>query len=184
MEVHFYTQRLLVREFKLSDLPTIYDYASRSDVSTYSIWEPSSYKEAEESLFTTLKLAKLEPRIIYEFAIELLENGHHIGGCALVLNEKNSTEATIGYIINPKYWNRGYATEATKGLLIFASYKLNLTTIRATCDIDNKASRRVLQKCDFVLEQTIENDFIQKGKMRNTQVFIRDLDIYKKENRF
>jgi RimJ/RimL family protein N-acetyltransferase len=54
--------------------------------------------------------------------------------------------ADIGYVLTPNYWNRGYVTEAAKAVVDWA---INLTFVYrvwAVCDVENKASARVLEK--------------------------------------
>ena len=53
----------------------------------------------------------------------------------------------VGYRLLPKYWGKGYATEACNAALKYGFNTLKLDEIIGTANVDNKASRRVLEKC-------------------------------------
>ncbi len=57
----------------------------------------------------------------------------------------------IGYHIAKLYTNNGYATEAVNLFLNYLKNNTNLTEIYGVALADNKASRRVLEKCGFKL---------------------------------
>ncbi len=69
-----------------------------------------------------------------------------IGGCGIGRPTKNSQDASLGWAINPKYQNSGYATEVGMALIDFGFQKLNLSLIYTTCDTRNIASFRVMEK--------------------------------------
>jgi len=53
----------------------------------------------------------------------------------------------VGYRLNPSYWGRGYATETAKAALGYGFKTLRAKEIIGTCHEENKASRRILEKC-------------------------------------
>ena len=57
----------------------------------------------------------------------------------------------IGYHIGAKYTGQGYATEAVKALLPVIMAKIGITKMAGVCLAGNVASRKVLEKCGFVL---------------------------------
>lgn len=63
--------------------------------------------------------------------------------------------AEIGYGISEEYQNKGYATEAVKGVLEWAFSRSEVTAVEAETDPDNTASKRVLEKCGFALNGVI-----------------------------
>jgi RimJ/RimL family protein N-acetyltransferase len=63
------------------------------------------------------------------------------------------TEAEIGYIFDPAYGGRGYATEAVTALLAYAFDQLGIRRITAGCFADNHASARILEKVGMRREQ-------------------------------
>jgi RimJ/RimL family protein N-acetyltransferase len=63
------------------------------------------------------------------------------------------TEAVIGYVVDPPYAGRGIATELTRGLLAAAFEHLGVRRVVASCNADNHASVRVLEKAGLRREQ-------------------------------
>lgn len=60
----------------------------------------------------------------------------------------------IGYSIHPNYWNQGLATEML-GLALQEVDKLKINNVLITCDKQNQASAKVIQKNGGVLENEI-----------------------------
>ena len=79
-----------------------------------------------------------------------LKDGTHIGElCFKGLDSNGITE--IGYGISEEYQRNGYATEALKAVLKFAFDNPHLVAIEAETDSENTASKRVLEKCGFMM---------------------------------
>jgi ribosomal-protein-alanine N-acetyltransferase len=172
VEVKIETPRLLIREYQAGDLSSIHEYASQPSVVRYEKWGPNEYRDTEGFLRDVQVSKNEQPRVTFELGIERKEDGRQIGGCELDISSLDGCAAIMGYIINPLYWNNGYATEVAKALITFGFEKHNLVVIRGTCDNKNLASQRVLQKSGFVLEKIIPRDFVQKGILRDTCQYI------------
>ena len=69
---------------------------------------------------------------------------------------KGLREGGFGYFLEPEYWGQGYATEAAKLVLDLAFGVLGAGLMRASCDAQNRASERVMQKCGLKREPRIE----------------------------
>ena len=83
-----------------------------------------------------------------------LKDGTHIGELCFKGLDSNGI-AEIGYGISEKYQNNGYATEAVKAVLEWAFNHPDVTAIEAETDSENAASKRVLEKCGFILNGKI-----------------------------
>ncbi len=167
---YFETERLIIRDFEPADLMTIHQYASDKEVVQHQRWGPNDLDATRSFLEKAINSSTVHPRLTYELAIVLKLKHEHIGGCGIFLKDDLQT-ASIGYILNPDYWNRGIVTEAVKGLIEFAIQQLKIKSLQATCDTRNIASRRVLEKTGFHLSKTIKNHFVQKGVKRDSYVF-------------
>ena len=64
----------------------------------------------------------------------------------LVSLSAENKEGEIGYILNRRYWNQGYMTEAARKVVSFGFEQLGLHRIIATCDPANIGSYRVMEK--------------------------------------
>ena len=83
----------------------------------------------------------------YYWLITLKPNTPVIGSMSVHVR-KHAGE--FGYIMNPQYWNNGYATEASKAIIRLLESESDIHRIWATCDVDNLASARVLEKVGLV----------------------------------
>ncbi|HEX5594810.1 MAG TPA: GNAT family protein [Micromonosporaceae bacterium] len=63
------------------------------------------------------------------------------------------TEGVIGYIVEPGSAGKGVASDLARGLLAAAFDCLNLRRVTASCNADNPASARVLEKAGMRREQ-------------------------------
>ncbi|MBJ3792889.1 GNAT family N-acetyltransferase, partial [Bacillus sp. OA1] len=52
----------------------------------------------------------------------------------------------IGWVFNPKYFNKGYASEAAQAILKYGFKEMKLHRIIATCQPENTPSYRVMEK--------------------------------------
>ena len=70
----------------------------------------------------------------------------------------------IGYHIAKRYTGHGYATEAVKLFLDYIKGNMDIKQVYGIALFDNKASRRVLEKCGF--ELIYEGNGIYQGSER------------------
>jgi RimJ/RimL family protein N-acetyltransferase len=62
----------------------------------------------------------------------------------------------IGYVLARKHWGAGLMPEAIRALAQVALALPSIFRVQATCDIDNRASARTLEKSGFVREARLE----------------------------
>ena len=95
-------------------------------------------------------------------AVTLKETGENIGYVQLVAIEDGWE---IGYHIAKRYTKRGYASEALWAFLPAISKAHGLSEIIGICLAENRASVRVLEKCDF--RQTYRGPGQYQGRERD-----------------
>ncbi len=173
MSTFFNTLRLTVREFALTDFDAVHDYAQQEEVVQYQAWGPNTKEDTLQFLDEAIAHRYEKPRLTFEMCLELKGRNEVIGGCGLYIENQDFQEAKIGYIVNPKYWNQGLATEAATGLISYAQGQLGIKVIKATTDTRNKASQRVLEKCGFQLEKIMEGHYVQKGWKRDSCLYVK-----------
>jgi ribosomal-protein-alanine N-acetyltransferase len=80
------------------------------------------------------------------------------GRISLILNWPEIREWEVGWTVDPRFWGRGYATEAAWAVLGFAFGELGAHRVVAFCNANNRASARVMEKLgmqrDGYLRQT------------------------------
>jgi ribosomal-protein-alanine N-acetyltransferase len=79
------------------------------------------------------------------WATILKDTDRFVGASGLV-HYDNTPEIEIGYRIQKEHWNKGYATEASLGLLKYGFESLDLNKIVSSAHVANVASRRVMEK--------------------------------------
>jgi predicted acetyltransferase len=72
----------------------------------------------------------------------------------------------IGYSVLPHARNRGLATRILRDAVAFARAELGLDRVLVTCDDDNAASIRVIEKNGGVFAGTIEDPSLRRPKRR------------------
>jgi [ribosomal protein S5]-alanine N-acetyltransferase len=133
------TERLKIREFEINDWKAIFEYTSNQDVMKY----------IPEGVFTETDAKDFVKKNIGEkaekFPVLLKENLTPIGH---IVFHRYFGEHTyeIGWVFHPSYYNRGFASEAAKGVLKYAFEELKLHRIIATCQPENIGSYRVMEK--------------------------------------
>ena len=134
------TDRLVVRTFKPEDWRDLQEYISTEEVLRFERpWDSS-----DESL---QKNTAFFGSIDYFWAVELKESGKMIGH--LYFNQTKPEEFRtwiLGYIFNPQYYGRGYATEACRGILQYGFDHLHIHRVIAKCSPDNIKSWRLLER--------------------------------------
>ena len=83
----------------------------------------------------------------------------------------------LGWKLNYKYWNNGYATEAIEAIIPYIFNETNVNRIEVCVWKGNKASERVVEKLGLTYEGVarqarIRHDFIDKGSKENFDVSI------------
>lgn len=160
-----HSQRLLIRNFRVSDLESFLAYRNVSEVAQYQGWEVPYPRENAIKLIDQMKdLEAPKAGHWLQLAIELKETGEMIGDLGLRVNQEDARQAVIGFTISPLHWRKGYAVEAISCLLEFLFDDLDLHRISADCDVENTGSWRTLEKAGFRREA----HFVESFPMGNT----------------
>ncbi len=151
-----YSHRIKLRPFAIDDISDVYEYASDDNVTEYLNWPSYTKFEDISEIINLYYLSK--PGV---WAIELQEEQKCIGAIDLRLSEDHQ-KASVGYVLNKAYWNKGYMTESLQTVISFAFKELNLNRFEATHYIGNEGSGKVMQKCKMKYEGTgIQEVFIK-----------------------
>jgi len=153
------TSRLLLRPFQETDLAAFAAYRSDPDVARYQSWaSPYTLDQAMEFLREMELVQAGAPGTWYQLAVERHGQPGLIGDCAFQVFADDECQAQIGFTFSPAYQKQGYATEAVTGLLDYLFGERRLHRVTATCDIENNASIRLLERLGMRREaEFIEN---------------------------
>ena len=154
MENKIYTNHLVLRDLSIKDNHDWLEMFSSEKVAMFlekiddiekinRIIEKkiNSYKENSGGSFSILE--KTNDKVIGNIEIKVI----------------SPLLAELSYVINDKYWNKGYCTEACKAIIDYAFKEWNLSKIVADCRENNTASAHILvDKLLFTqLSPTIHN---------------------------
>jgi RimJ/RimL family protein N-acetyltransferase len=140
------TQRLIMRDFRDDDWPTVAAYWADPRYQRYYP-ENQRHEETVRALIGRFVAAQAEqPRQRWQLALVTRDGGRLIGNCGIRVNDPDLREANIGYELNPEFWGQGYASEAARAILRFGFEELGLHRVWAECVADNAGSVRVLEK--------------------------------------
>lgn len=163
------TPRLLLREFVEEDWRAIHEYARDPEVVRLMVWGPNTEDQTRAFVKEVLATQEQSPRTKWELGMIL--EGRFIGAARLWLGDAGKRDADLGYVVNRAFWGKGYATEASRALLKFGFEERKLHRIWATCDAENAASARVLEKAGMRREGHLRENLLVKGRWRDTLVY-------------
>jgi [ribosomal protein S5]-alanine N-acetyltransferase len=106
---------------------------------------------------------------LYTFAV-INEEHRCVGICSLIEVTREARRTELGYWIGRPYWGQGLATEACRLVLAYAFDDLDLRLVTAGCLERNAASRRVLEKLGFCLQQ-VRPTFFHKTQQQEPACF-------------
>jgi RimJ/RimL family protein N-acetyltransferase len=166
------TERLLLRYYTEADLDDLHEIQSRPEVTRYLYWEVRSRDEVRESLQRKIRESVLiDPGDTLTLAVVLPEAGQVIGDVILTWRSGEHRQGEIGYVFNPRFGGRGYATEAAAVMLRLGFDDLGLHRICGRLDGQNTASARVLERLGMRREaHLVQNEFV-KGKWADELVY-------------
>ena len=137
------TERLTLRPVQTGDEAAIHEYAGDRDITMMFYLPNETFEETCDFVKRNVEEWNSPDQTDFEFVI--LYDGKIIGGCdADLSHSEDRSYATLGWIINKKYRNMGFASEAAKALLDFAFENLNVEKVYAQCDTQNPASYKVM----------------------------------------
>ncbi|SOC45052.1 GNAT family N-acetyltransferase [Ureibacillus acetophenoni] len=133
------SDRLVIRRFVVTDWETVYEYTSDPIVMKYI--PEGVFSENDAKSFINENMGDNAEK----FAVVLKEENVLIGHIDFHRYFGNHT-FEIGWVFNPKYYNKGYATEAAYATLKHGFETMKLHRIVATCQPENPASYRIMEK--------------------------------------
>jgi RimJ/RimL family protein N-acetyltransferase len=144
------TRRLWLRWPRLSDAPAIERYSSKWEVARYTARIPHPYpKGSAERFIYAVREANSLGRDLTLALTPVTSPRKAVG--AISLERRSGDRLTLGYALSPEVWGRGYATEAVRAAVDAAFGLTAAAEIEADVNVENPASRRVLEKAGFAL---------------------------------
>ena len=150
------TERLVLRKPRLEDANAIFTgWAQDTEVTRFLTWRPHQYIEQTQE-FVQSCLSAWENGTRFPYMITLKESNEVIG---MIDPRIEGSIVGIGYGAARTHWGKGYVPEATRAIIAWAFQQPSIYRVYATTDVENVASRRVLEKvgmqCEGILHRYI-----------------------------
>jgi len=161
MNLTLETDRLILREFQLSDAEAFFAMDSNPKVHQY-LWNKPVQKI--EETFEVIEFVRKQyiDNGIGRFAMISKETNEFIGWAGLKFNTEMVNNKVnfydIGYRLHEKFWGKGYASEASFAWLNYAFETMKIKTLEAAAHTENVASNRILQKIGMQMTETYLED--------------------------
>jgi len=175
MDILLETKRLILRPIEMSDASDLFELNKNPNVHKY-LWQ-----KPEQDIDESIKVIEYVQRQYKEnnigrFATILKETGEFIGwtGIKFVndhVENGNTNFYDYGYRLDEKFWNKGYATEATQFWLDYGFKEMKIEVMNAYTHSENGASNHILQKAGmhFMEDYLDTNGVLWKWwQMKNT----------------
>lgn len=151
------TDRLILRKFILEDAHQMFtNWASNPLTSRYLSWEAHTSEEETKELLRSW-ISSYEEQCTYNWVVQLKDSQEIIGSIMVVKQKEEFQTCEIGYSYGPKYWGKGYATEALREVCCYLLNEIEYRLVEAYHVSGNPASGRVMEKVgmkkDGVLRQ-------------------------------
>ena len=145
------TKRLQITELRLNMAEDISRNSLDEDTRRFTPDEVFATPEEASETIAFLLICRMSGNGPQVLAVQL-QDGTNIGYVQAVPLE-DTDQWEIGYHIGEAYRSQGYAAEAVQAFLPEILPALGISEIAGICLSDNLASRKVLERCGFVLEK-------------------------------
>lgn len=158
------TKRLLLRKVEESDIIPWTNFFINNPNLPYLGIDLTKTPEESAKDWVEFQFKRYEENRYGHHALVEIESGEFVGMCGLLkqtIEEKQEIE--IGYSLLPKFWGKGYASEAAHFFRDFGFEYENLDHIISVIDIRNIPSQKVA---------------VRNGMMIDRQIKYSGLDVY------
>lgn len=166
------TERLVIRPFEAGDLDAMQRIHGDPRVVQWLYNEPRTPDEAREHLERKIAgTALVADDDWLSAAAAARDGGALVADLAMHLVSAEHRCVEIGYIVDPAYAGRGFATEASSALLRLAFDQFGMHRVIGRVEPRNTGSVRVLEKLGMRREaHFVENEWV-KGEWQSEFVF-------------
>lgn len=167
--IYLKTGRLILRDYCEEDF-NAYRRLKADPQTMYYLQDIQLHTEQEaEADFRSVLEDRSKPnRRFYFLHAELKDSHEQVGSVGYTVTAHTPAGKMVGagYFIYPKFWGKGYTTEAFRRVLEFAFSKNNVYRVSTGCLAENVGSERVMQKCGLIKEAEHIDYEWHDGKMK------------------
>jgi len=153
------TDRLVLRPFAPEDFPAYAAYHVRTDVYRYLYASPPDRETLQRQYTAVIRPVFAKEGDVFKLAVVTKDGGQVVGEVLLKFANENALQGEVGYIFDPSYAGKGFATEATKAIIDYGFRHLGLHRIFARLDTANTGSIGVVERLKLRREaHFLQND--------------------------
>jgi len=160
------TERLLIRPATPDDADPTWRIRSRPGVSDWLTSDAGDRVRYVERFADPGRLAKTV--VIEHGGVvvgDLMVSVEDAWAQSEVVEQARGVQAELGWVVDPSYAGRGFATEAVRALLRICFADLGLRRVTASCFAANTASWRLMEKLDMRRElHTVRESLHRSGE--------------------
>lgn len=142
------TERLILRDFAMSDGDVLNAIVSDPDITRYMHFANWDEEKRRQWLMRMVQDTSNPHPWHDNWAITLRSSGQLIGWLFIGASREAAEQGTrgCGYAVDPRFWGQGYMTEALRAAFTYEFTVLGVQHIAAECGVANAASARVMHK--------------------------------------
>jgi ribosomal-protein-alanine N-acetyltransferase len=161
------TERLIVRPFRENDYHDLHEYLSLKEIYRFEPGEPISLEEAK-------KIASERAEGTDFWAVTLKDNKKKLIGHVsfIQIEPKHFLTWVIGFIFNPSFQDKEYASEAARAIIKYAFTEVGAHRIVGQCTPENIPSWRVLEKCGMKREGLLRKNFLIRNDENGNPIWL------------
>lgn len=157
----FTSERLAFRSWQENDLEAMAAINANPKVMAYF---PNTQTRSQTQSFIKRMQEEYRLKGLCYFAVELIKTNEFIGFIGLSTQTYAAPFTPcvdIGWRLDEKHWNNGYAQEGAKRCLTFGFNTLKLENIYAICPKSNKASEHVMKRIGMTLYTSFKHPLLE-----------------------
>lgn len=173
METEFSSDGIIIRRFRVADVPLIHEAVRESiaEISPWMAWCHPDYTIDETAAFVLSREEAWANEFEYGFVIAEARTSAVLGSVGLNYFNRDHQFANLGYWVRSNCTGRGVATAATILTARFGLRDLGLQRIEILSAVENKASQRVAEKAGAKKEGLLRNRLSIRGQSHDAVMY-------------
>lgn len=152
------TERLILRKPCVDDAHAMFTGWTQDPEVTYFLMRRSHENIEQTEAILTWAITVWDGDERFPFMVTLKESGDVIGMIDLHIE---GHKVGIGYVMSRAYQGKGYMTESASAIIEWAFQQPSIYRVYATTDVENIASRRVMEKAGMQREGLLKRYVVQ-----------------------
>jgi ribosomal-protein-alanine N-acetyltransferase len=161
---------MTLRPMRPSDAAALHEVWSDAEAMRYWDWPPTRNAAVTRSVVARqCEEAKHGNALYWAMCVDGRRDA--IGACDLSEIDTHHRRAEVGFLVARKFWGQGYAVEAMRAIVAYATNALKLERLSARTHSGNESSARLLKRLGFVHEGTLRAFVWREGTRRDCELY-------------